>query len=433
MFNLNSIEYTTKTRYSMFKLINFYFFGKIIINLEFDGCNTFQRSWDRWPKSLRKLRNAHQTPVWKFPQVNRLIGNRWVPWVGINELLSHSQAKMARGSPLCGQLREKIVEQFKNNVPQRTIARNLGISSSTVHNIIKRFRESGEITACKRQGWKPTLNARDLWSLRRHCIKNRHQCVKDITTWAQEHFRKPLSVNTVRRYIRKCNLKLYYAKQKPFINNTQKRRRLLWARAHLRWTDAKWKSVLWSDESTFQIVFGKCGRRVLRTKEEKDHPDCYGRKVQKPASVMVWGCVSASGMGNLHICEGTINAERYIQVLEQHMLPSKQRLFHGRPCLFQQDNAKPHSARLTTAWLRSKRVRVLDWPACSPDLSPIENVWRIMKRKIRQRRPRTVEQLKLYIKQEWERIPPTKLQQLVSSVPKRLLSVVKRKGDVTQW
>ena len=148
---------------------------------------------------------------------------------------------------------------------------------------------------------------------------------------------------------------------------------------------------------------------------------------------MVWGCISAQGMGNLHICEGTINAERYIQVLEQHMLPSKQRLFHGRPCLFQQDNAKPHSARVTTAWLRSKRVQVLDWPACSPDLSPIENVWSIMKRKIQQWRPRTVEQLKLYIKQEWERIPPEKLQKLVSSVPKRLLSVVKRKGDVTQW
>ena len=204
-------------------------------------------------------------------------------------------------------------------------------------------------------------------------------------------------------------------------------------RAHLRWTDAKWKSVLWSDESTFQIVFGNCGRRVLRTKEEKNQLDCYRCKVQKPASVMVWGCISAQGMGNLHICEGTINAERYIQVLEQHMLPSKQRLFHGRPCLFQQDNAKPHSARVTTAWLRSKRVRVLDWPACSPDLSPIENVWHIMKRKIQQRRLWTVEQLKLYIKQEWERIPPEKLQKLVSSVPKRLLSVVKRKGDVTQW
>ena len=148
---------------------------------------------------------------------------------------------------------------------------------------------------------------------------------------------------------------------------------------------------------------------------------------------MVWGCISAQGMGNLHICEGTINAERYIQVLEQHMLPSKQHLFHGRPCLFQQDNAKPHSARVTTAWLQSKRVQVLDWPACSPDLSPIENVWCIMKGKIQQRRSWTVERLKLYIKQEWERIPPEKLQKLVSSVPKCLLCVVKRKGDVTQW
>ena len=80
--------------------------------------------------------------------------------------------------------------------------------------------------------------------------------------------------------------------------------------------------MLWSDESTFQTVFGNHGRRVLRAKGEKNHPDCYQCKVQKPAFVMVWGCVSAHGMGNLHICEGTINAERYTQVLEQHMLPT---------------------------------------------------------------------------------------------------------------
>ena len=71
-----------------------------------------------------------------------------------------------------------------------------------------------------------------------------------------------------------------------------------------------------------------------------------------------------------------------VQVLKKHMLPSKQRLFKRRPCLFMQDNAEPHSTHVTTAWLCSKRVRVLDWPACSPDLSPIENVWGIMKGKI---------------------------------------------------
>ena len=58
--------------------------------------------------------------------------------------------------------------------------------------------------------------------------------------------------------------KLYQAKPKPYISNTQKHGRLLWARAHLRWTDAKGKSVLWSDESTFQIAFGNHGRVLKR-------------------------------------------------------------------------------------------------------------------------------------------------------------------------
>ncbi len=119
---------------------------------------------------------------------------------------------------------------------------------------------------------------------------------------------------------------------------------------------------------------------------------------------MVWGCISAYGMGSLHVLEGTMNAERYIKVLEQHMLPSRRCLFQGMPCVFQQDNAKPHTTAITTAWLRSRRVRVLNWPACSPDLSPIENIWRIIKWKILQRGPQTLQQLETYIRQEWDQI-----------------------------
>ncbi len=140
----------------------------------------------------------------------------------------------------------------------------------------------------------------------------------------------------------------------------------------------------------------------------------------------IWGCISAYGMGSLHVLEGTMNAERYIKVLEQHMLPSS---LH----VFQQDNAKPHTAAITTAWLRSRRVQVLNWPACSPDLSPIENIWPIIKRKIHQRWPRTLQQLETYIRQEWDQIPTPNLQKLITSMPKRLQTVLKRRGDATPW
>ncbi len=162
-------------------------------------------------------------------------------------------------------------------------------------------------------------------------------------------------------------------------------------------------------------------------------PVCHQHSVQKPASLMVWGCISAYGMGSLHVLEGTMNAERYIKVLEQHMLPSRRRLFQGRPCVFQQDNAKPHTAVITTAWLRSGRVRVLNWPACSPDLSPIENIWHIIKQKICQRRPQTLQQLETYIKQEWDQIPKPKLHKLITSMARYLQTVLKRRGDAAPW
>ncbi len=83
-----------------------------------------------------------------------------------------------------------------------------------------------------------------------------------------------------------------------------------------------------------------------RLKEEGELPACYQHSVKNPASLMVWGCISTYGMGSLHVLEDTMNAEKYKKILEQHMLPS-------RRCVFQQENAKPHTAAITAAWLRS--------------------------------------------------------------------------------
>ncbi len=101
--------------------------------------------------------------------------------------------------------------------------------------------------------------------------------------------RRPLLLaKTIRRAICRCQLKLYHAKKKPYVNMVQKRRCVMWAKAYLKWTVSKWKSVLWSDGSKFVIVIGNHRLRVLRAKEG-DILVFYQHSVQKPASLMYGG------------------------------------------------------------------------------------------------------------------------------------------------
>ncbi len=147
-----------------------------------------------------------------------------------------------------------------------------------------------------------------------------------------------------------------------------------------------------------------------------------------PQSVMIWAAMSSAGVGPLCFLKSTVNAAIYQEMLEHFMLPSSDKLYGDADLIFQQDLTPAHTAKGTKSWFKDHGVTVLDWPANLPDLNPIENLWAIVKRKMRDTRHNNADDLKAAIKETWASIPPQQCHKLITSMPRRTEAVIKAKG-----
>lgn len=341
---------------------------------------------------------------------------------------------MGKKQSLSTETKEKIKKMFEEGERQANIALLLNICQPSVSNVVNEARNNGYLSAHKKGAGRPLVtNSRSHRRLSRILDENRFVTVSQCRESMEECGIK-ISRSTVHRRMKEIGFKSRVPKKKPMLNIKQRVKRLKWAKNHISLSDNYWNQVIFSDESKFEIPAGRKGR-VWRKDGEAFSPKCTHRTVKHPGGVMVWGSISSKGLGKLLFIDGNIDSVKYQEILAEGLLGSLSSAVLEQPPIFQHDLASCHNSKSTRLWMNAHNIEVLEWPANSPDLNPIENIWNDIKFMIRKANtlPRTKDELKSLILQFWEGFPAARCQKLISSMSRRCESVIKSKGYPTKY
>ena len=334
--------------------------------------------------------------------------------------------------PLRAAARENATGRLQAGQRQADVAHALNVSQSTISRLWNRFRQSGSTADAPRSGRpRVTTPAQDRFIRLRH-LRNRFLSAQSTVQALPGNQR--ISRQTVRNRIHGAGLRAYRPYQGNVLTRRHRQARMLWANQHQAWTLRNhWRHVWFSDESRFLLQRHDGRRRVYRRRGERYAAPCVDEAPPRGGGgVTVWGAISNTGRSQLVRVQGSLTAAQYIQdILQPHVLP-----LMGTPgAVFQHDNARPHTARITVAYFNNQNIRTLPWPSLSPDLSPIERLWDELDRRLRVRNvpPATPDELFAVLQEDWETIPRQTIQHLIASMPRRCRAAIQANGGHTRY
>lgn len=240
-----------------------------------------------------------------------------------------------------------------------------------------------------------------------------------------------LSAITVRRRLNEHGLFHFIPAQQTKLTEDHKRLRVQFCEENL---DRDWEKVIFSDEKTFKSSVDT-KEHLWRPKNERFNPK-YVQSVRKSGRIScgVWGFVTASGVGQLCEISPRMNSLEYTSILEDQLLPSWEIMFREDfdDMLFMQDNSGVHTSALTRNWFRSHpEVTILQWPARSPDLNPMENIWAKLVYKWQMNTPVNRNNVLQEVNRRWELLigDTEYISALYGSMANRLREVIEYDGN----
>ncbi|CAJ0955270.1 unnamed protein product [Ranitomeya imitator] len=292
-------------------------------------------------------------------------------------------------------IRDKIVEGHKAGKGYKTLSKELGLPVSTVGSIIRKWKAYGTTVRLSRPGQPLKVSSRAEARLVRRVKANPRTTRKELREDLMA-VGTLVSVNTISNVLHRNGLRSRRARKVPLLSKRPVKARLQFAHDHLEDSETDWFKVVWSDETKIEI-FGA------------NH--------------------TPKGPGHLVRIHGKMDSRAYLEILAKNLRSSIKDLKMGRHFIFEQDNDPKHTAKKTKAWFKRQKIKVLQWPSQSPDLNPIENLWKELKIKVHMRHPKNLDNLEKICMEAWAKITPETCAGLIRSYKRRLLAVIANKGD----
>ncbi|UYV69075.1 hypothetical protein LAZ67_6002284 [Cordylochernes scorpioides] len=314
------------------------------------------------------------------------------------------------------------------SIPQ--IAADTHLGASTVHRLWRRWLEQGNVAIYRNVGATRVTSARVDRRILRQAVAAPQATCTAILQHVQDTLDHSISTRTISRRLVANGLHSCRPLRRLPLTPPNRRQRLEWCRARSTWM-TEWHRVVFSDESRFCLSSDSRRVRVWRRRGERSNPAAIvERPTVRQRGIMVWGAIAYDSRSPLLRIQGTMTAQRYVDdVLRPVTLPYLQ----GVPnALYQQDNARPHTARISQQALQD--VQMLPWPPYSPDLSPIEHVWDIIGRRLHALpQPRSEDELWQMVEREWRAIPQDAIRTLIDSLPRRVAACIAVRAEENNW
>lgn len=329
---------------------------------------------------------------------------------------------------------DKVISLLLAGYSSRDVQSQTGLGKSTVN----RIKQTLEIEKENLKGGRPSkLSPADRRRITHKITTGHLDTAVQATHYINSVIPHPVCPQTVRNVLKQEDFRAMVKPKKPKLTLAHRKRRMEFALKHQNWTLDDWKRVLWSDESKINR-FGSDGRKYVWKKCGEGLSDRTTQPTVKfgGGNIMVWGCMGWNGVGILTEVEGRMDKDQYVDILEHSVKDSFKKLeIPMDQAIFQQDNDPKHTSGTATSWFSDNGIEVLDWPAQSPDLNPIEHLWEHLKRQLHKypEAPKGVFELWDRAAEEWNKIEVDVCQRLIESMPRRLEAVVKAKGGNTKY